>query len=376
MRIAIFTETFLPKVDGIVTTLCQTIKQLKKLGHEVLIIAPETGVTEFEQSRVVGMKGWAFPFYPELTLSLPRASIRETLTAFQPDIIHVADPAVLGLAALYYGGGANGGVLKLPLVISYHTDLPQYLRYYGLGMLEGLIWPLLRVRHKRATLTLCTSNVILEQLQQHGIERTALWPGGVDSELYKARQRSEQMRLRLTQGNPDSPLLLYVGRLSAEKEIERLKLILEGVPGAHLALVGDGPHRDTLQRHFSGSPVFMAGFLHGDELASAFASSDIFVMPSRTETLGLVVLEAMSSGLPVVAARAGGIPELIENHVSGYLFDDEAEAIAAIQQLLCYPSQKASVQENARKRALAHSWEAATHRLVEHYRYARECFAK
>ncbi len=374
MRIAIFTETFLPKVDGIVTTLCQTIRQLKKLGNEVLIFAPEAGVKEYEQSRVVGISGCSFPFYPELTLSLPRASMREALTAFHPDIIHVADPALLGLAALYYGGGARGGALGLPLVVSYHTDLPQYLHHYGMGMLEGLIWPLLRIRHKRATLNLCTSGVILEQLREHRIERTALWPGGVDSDLYRASQRSEQMRLRLTQGHAASPLLLYVGRLSAEKEIERIKPILEGIPGACLALVGDGPHRKKLQRHFSESPVFMSGFLHGDELASAFASSDIFVMPSRTETLGLVVLEAMSSGLPVVAARAGGIPELIENHVSGYLFDDEGEAIAAVQQLLRNPDHMATVQENARKRALAHSWEAATQRLVEHYQYARECF--
>ena len=211
MRIAIFTETFLPKVDGIVTTLCQTIRQLKKLGNEVLIFAPEAGVKEYEQSRVVGISGWSFPFYPELTLSLPRASMREALTAFQPDIIHVADPALLGLAALYYGGGARGGALGLPLVVSYHTDLPQYLHHYGMGMLEGLIWPLLRIRHKRATLNLCTSVVILEQLREHRIERTALWPGGVDSDLYRASQRSEQMRLRLTQGHAASPLLLYVG---------------------------------------------------------------------------------------------------------------------------------------------------------------------
>lgn len=375
MRIALFTDTFLPKVDGIVTTLCQTIRQLKKLGHEVLIFAPEAGIKEYEQSLVVGIKGRAFSFYPELLLSLPRASMREALTAFQADIIHVADPALLGLAALYYGGGAQGGALGLPLIVSFHTDLPEYLHHYGMGMLEGLIWPLLRLRHKRATLNLCTSIAMLEQLRQHGIERIALWPGGVDCNLYNPRQRSEQMRMRLTQGHTNSPLLLYVGRLSAEKEIERLKQVLGGIPGACLALVGDGPHRENLQRHFSGSPVFMAGFLHGDELASAFASSDIFVMPSRSETLGLVVLEAMSSGLPVVAARAGGIPDLIENHVSGYLFDDEAEAIAAVQQILRYPSQKASVQDNARKKALTHSWEAATHRLVEHYQSARERFA-
>lgn len=372
MRIALFTDTFLPKVDGIVTTLRQTVSQLNKLGNEVLIFAPEGGVTEYEQSRVMGIPGWSCPFYPELTLSPPRSSIREALTAFQPDIIHVADPALLGLAALYYGGGAQGGAIGLPLVISYHTDLPQYLHHYGMGMLEGMIWPLLRVRHKRATLNLCTSAFILKQLREHGIERIALWPGAVDSELYNPIRRSERMRLRLCQGHAANPLLLYVGRLSAEKEIERLKPILEGIPGARLALVGDGPHRAKLESYFSGSPVSMTGFLHGEVLASAFASSDIFVMPSRTETLGLVVLEAMSSNLPVVAARSGGIPELIENGVSGYLFDNEIEATAAIRRILRDPDLAASVRKNAREVALEHSWEAATRRLLEHYQFARD----
>lgn len=161
MRIAIFTETFLPKVDGIVTTLCQTITQLRKLGHELLIFAPESGVKEYQQSRIVGIKGWKFPLYPELTLALPRASMRKALLAFQPDIVHAAEPALLGLAALYYAGGAQGGALQTPLVISYHTDLPQYLHHYRLGFLESAIWPLLRIRHKRGNMNLCTSTVTL-----------------------------------------------------------------------------------------------------------------------------------------------------------------------------------------------------------------------
>ncbi len=125
-----------------------------------------------------------------------------------------------------------------------------------------------------------------------------------------------------------------MGRLSAEKDIERLKPMLEGLPGTRLALIGDGPHRKVLEKHFTGLPVHMAGFLRGEELATAFASGDVFVMPSRTETLGLVVLEAMSAGLPVVGARAGGIPEMIVDGVTGALFETEGQAIGAIRQLL------------------------------------------
>jgi len=372
MRIALFTETFIPKVDGIVTTLCQTVKQLTSLGHEVLIFAPSGGFDQFECSRIVGMKGRSFVFYPELSLSLPRASMRAQIAEFQPDLIHVADPALLGIAALYYGGGKQGGTMHLPLVVSYHTDLPKYLHYYGLGFLERYIWPILRVRHNRATINLCTSVAMVDQLREHGIERVALWPGGVDADRFQPARSSPEMRSRLTQGHPESPLLLYVGRISAEKSIEELRPVLEALPHVRLALVGDGPHRKAIEHHFKGLPVYMAGFLHGEELAAAYASSDVFVMPSRTETLGLVILEAMSSGLPVVAARAGGIPEMIEHGVSGYLFDEESEAVAAIAQLLQSLEKRGKIGAIARTQASQHGWKKATCQLLHHYQDACE----
>src|ERR1019366_5406055 len=227
MRIALFTETFIPKVDGIVTTLSQTVKQLNALGHEVLIFAPEGGVDRFGQSRIIGMKSHAFPLYPDLRLSFPRASMRKAMLEFQPDIIHCAEPALLGIAGLYYDGGKNGGAMHLPLVVSYHTDLPKYLHYYRLGFMEPWVWPILRKRHNRATLNLCTSVAMVELLKQHGIDRLGLWPGGVDTHRFQPARPSPEMRNRLSEGHPESPLFLYVGRLSAEKEIERIKPILQ-----------------------------------------------------------------------------------------------------------------------------------------------------
>jgi glycosyltransferase involved in cell wall biosynthesis len=374
MRIALFTETFIPKIDGIVTTLCETVRQLRILGHEVLIFAPDGGhegdSAEFEGARIIRMKGHSFALYPELRLSLPRASMRNRLVEFQPDLLHVADPALLGIAALYYGGGENGGPLHLPLVVSYHTDLPAYLHYYHLGFLEPHIWRIMRVRHNRATLNLCTSATMMEQLSRHGIERVALWPGGVNTARFHPDRRSQSMRIRLTDGYPECPLLVYVGRLSPEKDLERLKAILEGLPGTRLALVGDGPHRETLRQHFAGMPVHMAGFLRGEELAAAYASGDVFVMPSRTETLGLVVLEAMASGVPVVGARAGGVPEMIEHGDNGFLFDTTTEAIEGIRAFLDCPEKRRKAGAAARAHAADHSWKAATIQLLEHYKAA------
>jgi glycosyltransferase involved in cell wall biosynthesis len=372
MRIAFFTETFLPKTDGIVTTLCQTIHQLRELGHELLIFSPQGGITEFDGCRVVGMKSKAFPLYPELRLALPRASMRLVLEQFKPDILHVADPALLGIAALYYGGGKYGGALHLPVVVSYHTDLPQYLHYYGLAFLEPFVWRILRVRHRRATVTLCTSTPMVSQLREHGIESLALWPGGVDSSLFCPDRQSAEMRNRLTQGHSESPLLIYVGRLSAEKNLESLRSWLQAFPNARLALVGDGPHRKKLEQLFAGLPAFFVGFLHKEELASAYASSDIFVMPSRTETLGLVVLEAMSSGLPVVAARAGGIPEMIQDGISGYLVDGDHQAIDRLGELLRSKQNRETIGAQARVHASMRTWRNATEQLVEYYRMALE----
>lgn len=364
MRIALFTETFLPKVDGIVTRLRHTVDYLQRFGDQVLVVAPEGGLTEYKGAKVHGVAGFPLPLYPELKLALPRPSIGQALEDFQPDIVHVVNPAVLGLAGLFYGKSMN-----LPLVASYHTHLPKYLQHYGLGMLEGLLWELLRAGHNQAQLNLCTSTAMVDELTAHGILNVDLWQRGVDTEMFQPYLANKEMRSRLSQGHPDAPLLLYVGRLSAEKEIERIKPILETIPNARLALVGDGPNRTVLEEHFASTHTHFVGYLQGLELASAYASADAFIFPSRTETLGLVLLEAMAAGCPVVAARSGGIPDIVEDGVNGYLFDpqDEQGAIAATQRLLQQQDQREVLRQNARQEAEQWGWAAATRQLQRYY---------
>ncbi|OUL24171.1 glycosyl transferase [Nostoc sp. RF31YmG] len=365
MKIALFTETFLPKVDGIVTRLRHTVDHLQRHGNQVLVIAPEGGITEHKGAKVYGVTGFPLPLYPELKMALPRPAIGYALEEFQPDIIHVVNPAVLGLSGIFYSK-----VLKIPLVASYHTHLPQYLQHYGLGMLEGLLWELLKGAHNQAELNLCTSTAMVEELSAHGIERVDLWQRGVDTELFHPDLVSVEMRSRLTQNHPESPLLLYVGRLSAEKEIERIKPILEAIPQARLALVGDGPHRQALEKHFTGTNTNFVGYLMGRELGSAFASADAFIFPSRTETLGLVLLEAMAAGCPVVAARSGGIPDIVTDGVNGYLFEPTADiqgAITATVRLLQEKQECDLIRQNARKEAERWGWANATRQLQDYY---------
>lgn len=364
MRIALFTETFLPKVDGIVTRLRHTVEQLQRLGDQVLVISPDGGLTEYKGAKIHGVSGFPLPLYPELKLALPRPSVGYAVERFKPDLIHVVNPAVLGLAGLFYSK-----TLNIPLLASYHTHLPEYLQHYGLGMLEGLMWELLKAGHNQARLNLCTSTAMRQALTEHGIERVSVWQRGVDTETFQPYLVSPEMRSRLSQGHPEEPLLLYVGRLSPEKEIDRIKPVLESIPGARLALVGDGPHRQALEQHFAGTATHFVGYLQGRDLASAFASSDAFVFPSRTETLGLVLLEAMAAGCPVVAARSGGIPDIVQDGVNGYLFDplDERGAIAATHRLLANAEERETLRRNARREAERWSWEAATRQLRHYY---------
>ena len=369
MKIAFFTETFLPKVDGIVTRLTKTVQHLVADGDEVLIFCPEGAPETYMGARVVGVPAMPLPLYPELKLALPRPAVAEALERFQPDLVHVVNPAVLGLGGIWLAKTKG-----YPLVASYHTHLPKYLEHYGMGMLEPLLWELLKAAHNQARLNLCTSTAMVQELSEKGIQHTDLWQRGVDTELFRPELRSDAMRQRLLGGHSDTgKLLLYIGRLSAEKQIERIRPVLEAMPDARLALVGDGPHRQQLEAHFQGLPATFVGYLAGEELASAYASGDAFLFPSSTETLGLVLLEAMAAGCPVVGANRGGIPDIVSDGVNGCLYEPDgadggaASLTAAVQRLLGDPEQRRTLRLAARDEAERWGWSGATAQLRRFY---------
>ena len=370
MRIAFFTETFLPKVDGIVTRLTKTLPHLVAAGDEVMVFCPEGAPANHAGAQVVGVPALPLPLYPELKLALPRPAVSEALERFRPDLVHVVNPAVLGLGGIWLAKTRN-----LPLVASYHTHLPKYLEHYGMGMLEPLLWELLKAAHNQAELNLCTSTAMVDELAAKGIEHTALWQRGVDTELFRPELANPAMRARLHGGHSDTGnLLLYIGRLSAEKQIERIRPVLEALPQARLALVGDGPHRQQLERLFEGTATTFVGYLAGDELASAYASGDAFVFPSSTETLGLVLLEAMAAGCPVVGANRGGIPDIVSDGINGCLYDPDqpASLVTAVQRLLGDGDTRAKLREAARLEAERWGWAGATAQLRAYYHQVLE----
>jgi glycosyltransferase involved in cell wall biosynthesis len=367
MRIAIVTEVFLPKIDGITNRLRHTIRCLRRQGHEVLVLAPDAPLSDYAGAKVVGIPGVPFPPYPGLRLALPEPRIVWQLRRFRPDVVHAVGPAVLGL-----WGMLAARALALPIVASYHTDLPAYAKQHRLGWLAPAVWPLIRRVHNLADINLCPSTPTRRELQRRGVHSVGIWRGGVDCDRFHPRTRSLEMRMRLTDGRPDRPIVLYAGRLSPEKNLDVLRLVHEAAPHAHLALVGDGPGRKQLERSLEAVPATFTGFLRGEELASAFASADLFFMPSTTETLGFVVLEAMAAGVPVVAAEAGGIPDLVEHEENGVLYDPQRplEGAAAAAALLSDEARRRQLAARGRKLAEQCDWDSETRGLVRSYQKA------
>ena len=370
MKIAFFTETFLPKVDGIVTRLTKTVTHLVKAGDEVFVFCPEGGPSHYMGAKVIGVPAMPLPLYPELKLGLPGPAVSEALDNFEPDLIHVVNPAVLGLGGIWLAK-TNG----IPLIASYHTHLPKYLEHYGMGMLEPLLWELLKAAHNQAILNLCTSTAMVKELSEKGIQNTALWQRGVDTDNFRPDLRKDSMRQRLLGEHSDkNALLIYVGRLSAEKQIERIKPVLNALPETRLALVGDGPYRQQLEKIFKGTATTFVGYLGGEDLASAYASGDAFLFPSSTETLGLVLLEAMAAGCPVVGANRGGIPDIITDGENGCLYDPDGESegpeslIQATQRLLGNDLERQAMRKAAREEAERWGWVSATEQLRGYYK--------
>jgi glycosyltransferase involved in cell wall biosynthesis len=363
MKIAIGTETFLPSTDGIVTRLCATIRWLQEQGHHVTVIAPDLGVYEFNGVKIEGIPARPFFLYPSKQFAMPSRKVGALLRRLRPDLVHVVNPAILGVAGIYYGRK-----LRLPMIASYHTQIPNYADYYRLPFLKPILWWWLRLLHNRADLNLCTSQSVLAELTDQDFRNVHLWKRGVDMERFGPKHRNADMHGLLSGGRPGQTVLLYVGRLAAEKGIEQIRDALNSSPELCLALVGDGPHRTFLENYFRDTNTVFTGFLHGESLAQAYASADLFIFPSTTETLGLVILEAMASGLPVVAGRSGPTCEQIEDGVTGVLFDaDRPGALAEAITSLSEPGMRERISSNAYAAAGQVSWKEPSEQLLGYY---------
>ena len=369
MRIAFVTESFLPATDGVVTRLRHTLDELDALGDEFMIVAPKygEGPSSYAGAPIYRVPAVPFPPYPQIKMAPPNPSVGRALRRFRPDLVHVVNPFVLGATGVFYARR-----IRVPLVASYHTNVTVYARFYGLGFLDGLGRSWVRALHNRARINLCTSEATQEYLRSQGIRGVRFWPQGVDARRFHPDKFSKGSRVRLSNGSPGERLLLYVGRLGHEKNIAGLKKALLEVPGTRLAVVGDGPARGELEREFRGTPTVFTGMLQGEELAEAYASADAFVFPSTTETLGLAMIEALASGLPVIAARSGATHEVVSEGESGFLYEPGSgeSFVSAVRRVLSDEALRLRLSDGARKAAEGRTWEASTATLRGYYREA------
>ncbi len=365
MRVALVTENFLPKLDGVTRTLALLLEHLQREGHRVIVLGPEGAPPRYAGAHVFRAPGLPIPFYPELRFLAPRPALGRHLARFQPDIVHVVDPMLLGAAGIHWARK-----LGAPVISTYHTNLSAYCSYYHLPALVAPMWSYRRFLHNQCAATLCPSHSTASELQRRGFARVGVWSRGVDSQRFAPSHRSRQWRRRIT-GSDDTPIILYVGRLSYEKNLGDLVSAFRALSdtGAWLALVGDGPARADLERALAGRRVCFTGYLSGEALAQAYASADVFAFPSVTETFGQVVMEAMASGLPVVAYDAEGVRDSVRHGETGLLAPtcDIAAFTSALRMLLESPERRERQGTLARAHAERSGWASLLERLVVVY---------
>ncbi len=327
LRIAVATDAWLPQTNGVVRTLGETRRCLEAAGHEVLMVTPQA-------FRTVPL-----PTYPEIRISLfPKRGVFRALDAFAPDSLHIATEGPIGLSARRYALRR-----ALQFTTAYHTQFPRYVRM-RFPVPESACYALLRWFHRPARRTMVPTKGIMEDLRSHGFDGLRIWGRGVDTELFRPDRAIDLARER--------PILMCMGRVAVEKNIEAFLQL--DVPGTKY-VVGDGPALAQLRGHYPR--VVFTGALQGEELAAHVAAADVFVFPSRTDTFGLVLLEAMACGVPVAAYPVSGPIDVVTEGVTGCLDEDLGTAVRgalALDPVLC------------RNHALERSWEAATRQFIAH----------
>jgi glycosyltransferase involved in cell wall biosynthesis len=368
MRLTLVTETYFPQVNGVSRTLGQLVRRLTELGDSVQLVLPDYGAAA-EHQPTVRVRAVTLPFYKELHLPLPPfRSAYCAIDRFQPDLIHIATEATLGWSVLRHARSRS-----IPVVSSFHTNFDQYSHHYGVGWARGLIWRYLRWFHNQTLETYVPSRATIVALEGRGFERLVLWPRGVDSELF-CPDRPGRLAVRQALGfAPDDVVIGYVGRIAVEKNVaflaEALARVAAERPGARFLFVGDGPARQEVERRLGAHARFV-GYRSGEDLADHYAAADLFAFSSLTETFGNVVLEALASGLPVVALRAGGIADIVQNGQTGLLLESDStpeQFAQAVTALVDDAELRGRLAESARAHALSQSWDAIMEALRDRY---------
>jgi glycosyltransferase involved in cell wall biosynthesis len=356
LRIALVTETYPPEVNGVALTVARIAEGLRRRGHQLQLVRPRQGGDGAGTAGELLVRGVPIPCYPHLRLGLPAARrLREAWSRWRPELVHIATEGPLGASALRVARE-----LELAVTSDFRTNFQAYSAHYRMGWLRGAILTYLRRFHNRTGCTMVPTEALRAELQAAGFERTLVVARGVDTQLFDPARRSDSLRRHW--GVDDSErVVLYVGRLAAEKNLDALLQAFAAMrqidARVRLVLVGDGPLREALRLRCPEA-VF-AGQRSGTDLAAHYASADLFVFPSLTETFGNVTPEAMASGLPVLAFDHAAAGQLIEHGHSGWLAPcgDLTTFVQLARALVRDPAAARRAGQAARRSALELGWD-------------------
>ncbi|MGB8450739.1 MAG: glycosyltransferase family 1 protein [Anaerocolumna sp.] len=366
MKIALFADTYSPQINGVTNTLGKLVSYYEASGIDYKIFVPKYD-TEQRNKKIERFYSLKFFLYPESRITFPNLfRLTQSLTEFRPDLIHLMTECNMGIAGLYYGKKHG-----IPTISNYTTNFSQYTNYYKINFLEQAIWNYMKWFHTQNDITLCPSYAAQDLLRSHGIYNTDIFSRGIDSENFHPMYRNPKLREGL--GLENKTVFLYVGRISVEKDLNILSESYQAIhetykDQAALVITGDGPYLKKCRSMFPDDTIF-TGFKKGRELAEIYASCDIFICPSSTETFGNVVLEAMTSGLPVIGADAGGVGEIIQHRNTGLKFQsrNSEELTRCMKELMLNITLRNSLRENGRTFGTDRSWNKIFDGLVNIY---------
>ena len=367
MRVAIVAESFLPNVNGVSNSVLRVLEHLRRVGHEALVIAPDTPRGEMPAARthdgvrVSRIPSRNFPAVTSLPLAVPRLRMLRVLRGFDPHVVHLASPALLG-----YGGLLAARHLGIPTVAVYQTDVAGFASSYGVPLAAGPAWSWTRHLHSIADRTLAPSTAAIDDLRAHGVPRVHHWPRGVDVTGFAPSARDNA--LRRAWSPEGKPIVGFVGRLAPEKHVDRLAALARR-DDLTVVIVGDGVERKKLQA-LMPSAVF-TGALYGRQLAAAYASMDVFVHPGEHETFCQAVQEALASGVPAIAPDAGGPRDLVGPFRTGLLLPTQRFESLLSRSVDHLISERPRYAHAARRSVLGRSWPVICDRLLGHYSAVR-----
>ena len=365
MRVAIVTESFLPKVNGVTNSVLRVLETIKQNEFEAIVIAPTSESEKHLGFNVYTANSISVLQFP---VAMPGPSISKVLEDFAPDVIHVAAPFLLGAQAI--GWGQRNYV---PTVAVYQTDVAGYLERYNLAFAKPAMERVLYSIHQNATLNLAPTKIAADYLKSLGLGGVRIWGRGVDLDLFNTENANHEdsIAFRKRHAPNGEKLIGFVGRLAAEKQVGRMAELF-GLDGVRFVVVGDGPERQRLEAAFSGHPVNFTGTMTGLDLARAYAALDVFVHFGTEETFGQTIQEAQASGVPVIAPNVGGPSQLIQTGKTGLLVDPgrplgyrEAVRFLLDDESACEEISKLAVQS-----VQGRSWSSNNARLVSYYQEA------